>query len=647
MSTIADVQMTPSYIRRLDREKYVALVISLCLALAGLLGMLFHLGPPDYPDFVSNFMYPLTSFVGASWAFFTAYRGRQSLLRLAPQHQLAWLLVGLALFANCAGGLYYTYLERSGQTILVPSFSDVGFTLFYPLIFMGLFLLPTALRFRLRVALDALITTLSILGVSWFFFISKVFVASVEAHVSIPEFITVLSYPFWDMLLLLALLLLIYRRSSALPFLSFLLLGLGILSNIWADTGYAYSVAIGVYDSVNFLIDPFWYLGFLLVGVSSLFQYAAMARSAQHENGKLTQSTLAISPIPVDVVGAANTITERRLYWYLTRNTLIYLPLAILLALALYSEYSELVYDEKSSFFLMVLTALVGGLVAVRSLIATYENDRLLNALAKAKEEQELHATELSNLYTALQVAHERLQGLDKLKDQFIVTASHELRTPLTSVQGYLDLLVTYDQLEAEQQRTFILKAQRSCDELVLLLNNVMDVSRLEIDAGIRSASLQAVAVNELVQGVINIIEPQVTVQGRQLELRIPAALSVRADSGRLRQVLLNLVVNAMKYSPTGSPIILSAMSVHEPSSSVILSVIDKGNGVTLHDQKRLFQRFVRLERDLNSEVRGSGLGLYISRRLVEAMGGEIWVESSGIAGEGSSFNVRLPLAES
>lgn len=126
------------------------------------------------------------------------------------------------------------------------------------------------------------------------------------------------------------------------------------------------------------------------------------------------------------------------------------------------------------------------------------------------------------------------------------------------------------------------------------------------------------------------------------MELCIPPSLAVQADPARLRQVLLNVSVNALKYSPPGSPIIFSARPIRDPVPSVVMSVIDKGNGIVPRDQDRLFQRFIRLERDLNSTIRGSGLGLYISRRLVEAMGGKIWVESSGIPGEGSSFNIQL-----
>jgi signal transduction histidine kinase len=251
-----------------------------------------------------------------------------------------------------------------------------------------------------------------------------------------------------------------------------------------------------------------------------------------------------------------------------------------------------------------------------------------------------------ARLYHQLHTAHRRMQELDKLKDQFMVTASHELRTPLTAVQGYLELLAHYQgSLSLEQQQEFLEKASRGCDELVLLLNNVMDVSRLEIEAGIRAAHLERVSVREVVESVVDLILLQAAQENRDLQITIPAHLQVKADPTRLRQVVRNLSVNALKYSPPGTPLLFSARPVFTQKPSVILRVTDRGKGIRPQDQAKLFQRFVRLESDLNSTVRGSGLGLYISRRLVEAMNGRIWVESTGIPGSGSTFCIQLPMA--
>lgn len=267
--------------------------------------------------------------------------------------------------------------------------------------------------------------------------------------------------------------------------------------------------------------------------------------------------------------------------------------------------------------------------------------------LGQAQDFAEQAAIAFTNaqLYQQLRDAHRQLQELDQLKDQFMVTASHELRTPLTSVQGYLELLAEFDtKLPAEQRQEFLQKARRGCEELVLLLSNVMDASRLEIEAGIRPALLQRVSVQELIDDAITLVEPQLKQERREVNVYLPAPIHVRGDPARVRQVLLNLSSNALKYSPAGTPLTYHARALADRSSAVI-GVSDKGKGIKPEDQTQLFQRFVRLESDLNSSVRGSGLGLYISRRLIEAMNGRLWVESSGIPGAGSTFYIQLPLA--
>ena len=321
--------------------------------------------------------------------------------------------------------------------------------------------------------------------------------------------------------------------------------------------------------------------------------------------------------------------------------------------------HEEIVIDEGEArrFFDLRISPLyqqnshpivTGHLLILSDITERKQAERLLRESEKLLlKEQERRHQEIEQLYQHLQTAHQRLQELDQLKDQFLMTASHELRTPLTAVQGYLDLLAEFDNsLSADQGREFLQKAQRGCDELVLLLSNVMDVSRLEVEAGISPAYLQPVSVHEMVQSVINLIEPHVTQEERKVYVNVPSHLCVQADAGRLRQVLLNISMNALKYSPPCTPIAFSARGPTDSDSQVIISVTDKGKGITPQDQRRLFQRFVRLERDMNSSIRGSGLGLYITNRLIEAMAGKIWIESTGMPGEGTTFHIQLPMAK-
>src|SRR5216683_3681739 len=247
-------------------------------------------------------------------------------------------------------------------------------------------------------------------------------------------------------------------------------------------------------------------------------------------------------------------------------------------------------------------------------------------------------ALENASFTVELRAAYERQKELDRLKDQFIMTASHELRTPLTAVQGYIDLLEQYNaSLSAEERSSFLAKAQRSSDELVLLVGNIMDASRVETD--VEQVSLCTVSLASSVMYIVEILEAIMQRENRHIQVNVPAHIMVVADELRLRQVLLNLVGNAIKYSPAGTSVDISAVTRGE---DVTLRVRDFGLGVPAADQERLFERFVRLERDMNSPARGTGLGLYISKRLIEAMGGRIWVESSGTPGKGSIFAFTL-----
>jgi len=262
------------------------------------------------------------------------------------------------------------------------------------------------------------------------------------------------------------------------------------------------------------------------------------------------------------------------------------------------------------------------------------EEQRVLSMFA----DQFAVALENASFTVELRAAYERQKELDRLKDQFIMTASHELRTPLTAVQGYIELLEAYNHnLSLERRAEFIMKAHRGCDELTLLVENIMDASRVQVDT--ENLNLIQVSLLEPVTHITEMLEGVTRHEQRTVNVTIPADAYVMADELRLRQVLLNLVSNALKYSSPQSDIDITASM---KNGNVNVSIRDRGQGVPPKDQARLFRRFVRLERDMNSPIRGAGLGLYISKRLIEAMGGRIWVESTGKAGEGSVFTFTL-----
>ena len=269
-----------------------------------------------------------------------------------------------------------------------------------------------------------------------------------------------------------------------------------------------------------------------------------------------------------------------------------------------------------------------------------------------------------------LVLAQEREHELTALKDQFIVDVNHELRTPVMVLYNNLELLAMLSEKGTPERRARILqRALTSGDAVLRLLHSVLDAAALEGKPP--RLEITAVTLEPLVRAVLEtfdpseIGEPQLPMgeyESRAVTMHVPPDLVVWADESRLRQVLVNLLANALKYSAPGTPIDLQAdmyqttLGERQRTSSgdssqpthvqqIQISVRDQGLGIPPHDIPKLFNRFVRLERDIAGPTRGTGVGLYMCRVLIEAMGGKIWVESSGIPGAGSTFTFVLPAA--
>jgi PAS domain S-box-containing protein len=236
---------------------------------------------------------------------------------------------------------------------------------------------------------------------------------------------------------------------------------------------------------------------------------------------------------------------------------------------------------------------------------------------------------------------------LNQLKDQFILDMNHELRTPLTSLLGYLELIkVQQGRLDVAAQARYLETAKRSGEELLRLVNSVLDA--LTIAEQMPPPQRGKIVVASLVREVLKHLAPGEE-QADHLRLDIPDELTVWANEQLLRQVLRNLLSNAFKYCPKPASVVVSAAPIDRDEGkahaapSVCISVQDAGPGIPPEELPLLFQQFTRLKRDLSGTVGGSGLGLYISKRFVEAMEGRIWAESSGINGQGSRFCILLP----
>ncbi|MBX5448910.1 ATP-binding protein [Thermogemmatispora sp.] len=265
-----------------------------------------------------------------------------------------------------------------------------------------------------------------------------------------------------------------------------------------------------------------------------------------------------------------------------------------------------------------------------------------------------------AQLFEQIQEANAELQRMNTLKDEFIVTASHELRTPLSAISGYASLLKRQSARATPQQiLRFASKIAASAQQLSALVANMTEAANMDALGRKLELHPSPVELRTAVQMAVSILSINIE---QQIEVNVPEGIWLYCDPQLLRQVLTNLLDNAAKYSPPDSQIEIRVreMTLGEvplPEEQVdhealiekgadlpvaVVSVCDQGEGILPEEQHKIFEKFVRASRTLTTPVRGSGLGLYICRRFIEAMGGKLWLERS-VPGEGSIFSFYLP----
>jgi signal transduction histidine kinase/DNA-binding response OmpR family regulator len=307
---------------------------------------------------------------------------------------------------------------------------------------------------------------------------------------------------------------------------------------------------------------------------------------------------------------------------------------------AIVTDLSDSVGVEEVFAALQAQNALIVPLLSKDSVIGTITALNHEGDLEFTADDQEGLKMLASQATIAVQnaILFERTKELDRLKSEFVAVVSHEVRTPLTSIKGSLELLgdERFHKLPGPQQELLGI-CQANTERLISLINDILDFSKLESSR--LSLNMELMEVERvLVEGVEN-IRNLAAIKGVELELRIdPSTGSVEADPMRVGQVATNLIGNAIKFSPEKSKIEVFASG---DSGTVTISVKDYGRGIAQRDLSRLFQRFAQLDSSTTRKAGGTGLGLVISKGIVEQHGGKIWVESA--LGKGSTFSFSLP----
>jgi PAS domain S-box-containing protein len=232
-----------------------------------------------------------------------------------------------------------------------------------------------------------------------------------------------------------------------------------------------------------------------------------------------------------------------------------------------------------------------------------------------------------------------RFKELDELKSDFVATVSHDLRAPLTFMRGYATMLPMVGDL-SEKQKEYVDKILQGVSQMSELIDDLLDLGRVEAGVGMERKPCHMGAI--LIEAVDG-IRVRAVAKGLTLRLEPPSGTAVVAgDAALLRQMISNLVDNAIKYTPSGGTVTVG-LSVHDGEASIYVS--DTGIGIALDDQVRLFEKFYRIKRRDTADIPGTGLGLAIVKSIVERHGGRVWVESD--LDKGSTFHVLLPLIKS
>lgn len=246
---------------------------------------------------------------------------------------------------------------------------------------------------------------------------------------------------------------------------------------------------------------------------------------------------------------------------------------------------------------------------------------------------------QLADMNQQLSEANAHLKEVDALKDDFIAVASHQLRSPLTAIRGYLSMLNEGDFGPVpKEQRTILAQLGHSSNEVINLINDMLSVSRL--NAGKFELARSTVKLDELVREIYTELKPLADKKHLQFDVIVPeGSLELTVDPLRIRQVIINFIDNAIKYTVKGSV----QVKVAKEADDVVFTVKDTGIGIPSEELDKMFKKFYRATNARAVEAQGSGLGLYVAREIIRKHHGDIILESE--EGSGSTFGFRLPMA--
>jgi signal transduction histidine kinase len=511
---------------------------------------------------------------------------------LAAGARLPWHLFSLGLLGQVAGDAVFTFYEvQLNREPPTPSIADAFYLGGYPLLAAGVFLI--ARRQGGQASRGALLDTVVVFAgvalVQWVFFIDPY---SHAHYGSEWARLVAMAYPAADILLLVMVAQLLVGTGRRTRSYALLVLSLAL----WVVADEIYGLDVNSYAAGSWL-DAFWLGSYVCWGAAALDpSMTRLGTPDRRKRPRLTTTRMALLSVAALTASAA-LLTERTLH------------------------------HRVHAYILGVGGALLSALVLLRLA-------GLVHAVERARRAERLARQEAEQAQKLLARQNRQLVELDRLKDEFVSGVSHELRTPLTSISGYVELLL--EEEASNEKRDYLAIVDRNTQRLLALVSDLLFTARLQ--AGRLELERSDVDMARLVDEAIASAAPRAETAGVKLRFDGVEHARVQGERLRLAQMLDNLVSNAIKFTPAGGRVTVDLAERH---GMVRIEVSDTGIGIAEGEREKLFERFFRSQAALERQIQGTGLGLYISKAIIDAHGGRIGVQSE--EGRGTTFVVELP----